>query len=142
MSLTPTMEAATSPHVQNILDRLNADELDDHIGSDAAALIASLAAQVAPEYLTVCLNTNTARRGGVSVVLPPNHAVALHALANGYPANVRLNDLHRALWGSRNDRSINTVRVMMTELRKKIAPLKVDILNTHGVGYRLGLNPI
>jgi DNA-binding response OmpR family regulator len=138
--MTPAMHVETPPHIQSVLNRLH--ELGDELARDAAALITAFVSQAQPTHIAVCLTNNTVQRGGVTLSLSPNQAVALHMLSEHYPSVVTIGRLHIALWGSNSDRSTNTLRVMMTELRKKLVPLKVLIQNQHGFGYRLELQPI
>lgn len=138
--MSPALETQVPAHIQNVLDRLEC--IDDDIGRDAAAIISAFVAQAAPHHLTVCLSTNTATRGGVTVGLSPSQAVLLHELSNSFPSVVSVPRLGRAMWGAHAERSINTVRVMLTDLRKRLAPVRVLIQNQNGVGYRLELQPI
>lgn len=138
--MSPAMQTEVPPRIQNVLTRLKC--LDDDVGRDAAAIISAFVAQVAPDHLTVCLSTNTARRAGVTVNLSPSQAVLLHELSNSFPSVVSVPRLGKAMWGAHAERSINTVRVMLTDLRKRLTPVKVLIQNQNGFGYRLELQPI
>lgn len=138
--MTPTMETVVPPHIERVLSGLH--KLDDPVAKDAAAIISAFVAAAAPDHVTVCLSTNTALRGGVTVQLSPNQAVVMSLLAKNYPSVAGVHDMNLALWGPRSGHSINTVRVMMTDLRKRLAPLKVAIQNQNGRGYRLELQPI
>ena len=141
-ALNPTLVVPDMPpYVCSIVDGLLALSPDKDTCQRAAALIMKMSSALDPDFLTVCLSKNTATRGGVVLGLTPNQAVLVHQMVNSYPEYASAQNMARALWGAK-EHSINTTRVMMTDLRKRLAPLKVKIQNQSGVGYRLDLQPI
>jgi DNA-binding response OmpR family regulator len=138
--MTPEMLTVIPPKIKMVLDKLQA--LNTELGSDAAAIISAFLAQSTPDDLTVCLSTNTVKRGGVTLALSPNQTVVFNELHKKYPSIVSVRELHRALWGMTADRSVNTVRVMMTDMRKRLHSIHVGIANHNGQGYRLDPQPI
>ena len=105
-------------------------------GEEAAAVIVALTSDAELDPIIVNLDSNTATRRGVCRQLTPNEAVLLYALIEAWPGCASLIDMARALWGA-NRFDLNTVRVMISGMRRKLAILDITIRNVHGVGYRL-----
>lgn len=94
------------------------------------------------DTLSVNLETNTARRGGLTIKLTPGQAVILHTLAERFPKIATQATLYRALYGSSQKSDIKTIRVAMTQLRKFLPVLKIEVHTIHNVGYMLALEPV
>jgi DNA-binding response OmpR family regulator len=108
--------------------------------TEAATLIRDLAMKLAPSTLAVNLNTNMLVYGGTHVKLSPNQAVVMSELVRAYPRVVSVPHIFRSVWGAAcAERNINTVRVMMTDLRKALGSLNLQIRNQHGSGYYVEL---
>lgn len=136
------------PNVKSVLTRLHAVEFDDStdavraLAGEAATLIENMAKKLNLGVISVDLTTNVASRQGVSVTLTPNQASLVYVLAKQFPELVPVVDLAKAVWGARLPRSINTVRVMITDLRLRLIPLSANVQNQNGRGYRLELEPM
>ena len=126
-----------------LVDRLNSGRLDYALARSAARTITAMATRLMQKEskAVVDLNTNVACRADVYVTLTPNQAALLFKLIEEYPKVVSLPELQVAIWGQRPPQSLNTVRVMITALRIPLLVLHADILNSHGKGYRLDLEP-
>lgn len=131
------------PSIQRVID-----DLHRHLGACSATvaaekLIRSLHEQLYPQPLIVDINHNTMTRAGVVVVLSPNQAVLMKVLSDHFPLVAPLHELGLGLWGRNVDnRNINTIRVMMSDLRRVSTSVKAKIQNENKVGYRLELLPI
>jgi DNA-binding response OmpR family regulator len=138
--LAPTPNSL-SPDIQHILNRLRAIKHDDTVVDDAIKLIEQLASK--SELVTVSTVADYAERRGVRVKLSPHQATALKLLADNFPRIVTIREFADAIWAQRaRHRSDKTLRVMMSSLRDRVEqPLKISILNHHGLGYRLELDP-
>jgi len=136
---TPQREQVAPARIATVVEQLLAR--DDQVARDAAAIITSLiaASPVVVGDMTVCIDTNTAQRGDVSVKLPPNHAVLAKRLAERFPANVAVAEMCRDLWGEggATDARVNTLRVQLSHLRARLRPLKILIQAQPGPAYRL-----
>jgi DNA-binding response OmpR family regulator len=115
-----------------------------HLTAQAKAdFIEALTNQVQPRDLTVSLNNNTCVRHGVVVQLSPNQASLLFTLNNKYPLAASAHDLAVAVWGAKHcAMDLNTIRVMLTNMRRKLEVVRVGIVNDWGRGYRLALAPM
>jgi DNA-binding response OmpR family regulator len=145
MSLVSTPVPQTLPDdVEFVISQLNTAHLDRALAGVAAKMIADLASRLPckERVITVDLGKNLAVREGVIVLLSPNQASVLYTLTEVYPRIVSVAELCKAVYGARPPRSPNTMRVMMTDLRARIAPLRAGIGNLHGRGYRLDLEPV
>lgn len=119
------------------------ESLWSRLGPEARfAAAARMARDLGIDKVVVNIDRNTAERRDVTVKLTPGHTAILYALAKAYPTVVSLDDLGTALWGGvvGRRRSKQTIRVMMHDLRKRVAPLAATIENQLGRGYRLELS--
>jgi DNA-binding response OmpR family regulator len=136
--------ATTADDIEFVVNQLRSSPLSQTVAELAALTIERLAKRPPLRVgipIVVDLNHNIATRGADNVHLTPICASMLYQLAHDYPKVVSVPDLLRAAYGKRPPNSPNTVRVMISDLRKVIAPLKANIHNRHGWGYRLDLEP-
>jgi DNA-binding response OmpR family regulator len=104
------------------------------------AEISHLTRRLGGERVLVNLDRNTAMRGDVTVELSPSQTVIMHKLCAAYPFVVSVGEIASALWGPQSlHKDLNTVRVMITAMRRRIAPLQASIENKFSKGYRLEL---
>lgn len=89
--------------------------------------------------VTVSLKTNTAYRKGKRAKLYPQHAEILHILLTEAPGFVRHERLREAYYGGTDgpEWEISNIRAQITRLRKRIAPLGLEIGLVKGKGYFL-----
>lgn len=78
-------------------------------------------------------------RLGAGAVLTMSETTILAMMRKKYPAHAVRESIILDLYGLRDEpeNAENTVRVLIHRLRHKLAPLGVDIENSHGFGYRL-----
>ncbi len=90
--------------------------------------------------LLVSLDSNTASRNGVTVLLTPTQVDIVQALLAALPGNVAHERFTRILWGERtrgpSDPKL-VVRVEISHMRKRLADLGVSIVPVYGEGYRM-----
>lgn len=100
--------------------------------------------QISPLTLAVCLQSNVAVRFGREVKLQPKHAEILHTLLERAPLATSLPHLVAKVWGIGDspDNELNTLRVMISQLRVKLALLSVRIEVRYKTGYRLVLDEL
>ena len=123
--------------IHTLMEQLKSSS--DPICHDAFDVIASMASNVKTEKLVVSLHTNRASRGGRGVTLSPKKARILNVLNQAYPCVVSVREIEQAL--EQRDRSINVIRVQLCEIRRAIAVLGVNVVNIHGRGYQLEIQP-
>jgi DNA-binding response OmpR family regulator len=100
--------------------------------------------QIAPLTLAVCLESNVATRLGREISVTPLQAVILRTLFDRHPKATPLPHLAAKLWGAAEgpQDENGTIRVMVSQLRLKLAPLSVRIVTRHKIGYRLVLDEL
>lgn len=100
--------------------------------------------QIAPLQLFVCLESNVATRAGREVKLQPKQAEILHAMLERMPKVTSLPHLAAKVWGAGDspDDEPQTLRVMIAQLRSRLASLSVRIKCTPLTGYRLVLDEL
>ncbi len=100
--------------------------------------------QALPDALAVDLNRNLVTRGGRQVKVAPQAAVILHALTRKQGAVVSHAELGNALWGGTEGPSneATLLAVHVSNLRKKVAPLGVEINNVARRGFYVQLREI
>jgi len=116
----------------------------DSLAGEAACVITDLLTLLKPqETLVVSLNKFTAHRAGKIVRLSPSETTILHCLLKVHPKIISMRDLHRAVHGTKVVRSVNTLRVMINHLRKRVEKeLSITVHNHFGKGYSLQIHPI
>ncbi len=142
MALLGLKEQRLPERVQLVVDQLLESKLNKTLAQDTVALLQDMASRLSPEELIVSVNDRTAVRRGRVVQLSPNQASALHCLwlRGGI---VPLEDISRAVYGClAEQRSINNIRVIMNDLRVRLHPLTVNVINNFGRGYQLEVVPI
>lgn len=93
--------------------------------------------------IVVSLGINQVSRGGKSVTLSPTQAEIIEVMRRRYPGTVTVDYLLDTVYGRHGFaaeklvNANNTMKVQMSNLRKKIAPLGLKITSVHGVGWRL-----
>lgn len=93
--------------------------------------------------IVVSLDFNHVTRGGKSVPLSPTQAEILEVMRHRYPGPVTVDYLLDTIYGRHGFaaeklvNANNTMKVQMSNLRKKIAPLGLKIASVYGVGWRL-----
>jgi len=94
---------------------------------------------IAPLALLVCLESSAATRFGQMVQLTPHQAAILDMLARRSPRATSIELIAMKLWGAEDgpEHEHNTIRVHVSRLRRKLAPLGVSISNRYVAGYRL-----
>ena len=109
-----------------------------------SALCPTCSQPISPLTLAVCLQSNVAVRLGREVKLQPTQAEILHAILRRAPQAASLSHLAAKVWGLGNapDDEPGTLRVMVSQLRTKLAPLSVRIKGRTGAGYRLVLDEL
>ncbi|WP_429004090.1 helix-turn-helix domain-containing protein [Roseixanthobacter psychrophilus] len=89
--------------------------------------------------LLVSLEVNEATRFGATIKLLPQEAKLLHELSAAAPGPSKYDDLYYSLYGychgPEDPKAV--VKVVMSRLRKKSAPLNVRISAVKSCGYRL-----
>ena len=73
--------------------------------------------------------------------LSPSEASLLFRLAQGNPGIVTADQLYVAVYGRNLKRSKNTIRVILSGLRKRAKELNIRIVGRVGEGYHLELIP-
>lgn len=96
------------------------------------------------ESLVVSLETNTASRLGTTVQLTPRMAEILTVLRGRYPGSANTGGLIRAIYGHRDEpaSAYTALRVHISYLRRRLAPLGVAIEVTYTAGWRLAFMPV
>ena len=88
--------------------------------------------------VVVDLNENVLRYAGHSLKLVCRLAEVAHILARRMPATVPMGDIIVKMWGGSEAAYADTnVKVAITQLRKTLRPIGLDIINTHSIGYRM-----
>ena len=93
--------------------------------------------------LLVSLDTNCVSRNGTIVHLEPRMVVLLSVLHNKAPGVVSIEKIIRAMYGREEPRSEapeTVLRVRISQMRRLLAPLGVEIKNEYGRGYRLNVD--
>lgn len=91
--------------------------------------------------LLVSADAGTAQRAGARVSLMPQEVQILHELKEAYPSAAKHADLAWSLYGYSDDveNAGRSIAVIIHRLRRKVAPLKIEIVSVRLVGYRLEL---
>lgn len=88
------------------------------------------------------LDTNSVSRWGRSVDLSPKRAELFALLWAVHPGIVRTSQLIGGLWGVREpEQPVNALRVHVSNLRRMVDRLGIEIKDEYGRGYRLILHP-
>ena len=79
--------------------------------------------------------------GKISVRLMPQEAEIVYALNEVFPAYLTMDDLVAKVYGSGADYAdyIMSIRVAVSRIRNKLAPLDLTVTNVYGRGYRLAI---
>lgn len=88
----------------------------------------------------VDLNTNTVSWQGKSTKLTPKQAELTTLLLNKFPGAETHRKIEQGMWGmGEMVEANNLIKVFVTQLRHKLQPLNITVLNVRGYGYRLEL---
>lgn len=97
---------------------------------------------VATAALLVDLDANRVSYGGRVAKLVPSETEVLFTLARAAPGMVSNDQLRAAIWGgAAAERESNVIKVHISRLRKKLAPLGIHIETHRGYGYSLKCDP-
>jgi DNA-binding response OmpR family regulator len=91
--------------------------------------------------IRIDLQTNKAHRGAINIDLSNREAELLHTLIERPTARVSQNDLIYAIYGAVTEDSPNNLRFLVTQTRRKIKRLRIEISNERKLGYRLNFLP-
>lgn len=76
-----------------------------------------------------------------AVHLQPNHAKVMELLARKMPRTARRDEIIFAVWDDAEPEFVeNNLKVMIFQIRRRIASLGLSIENVFGIGYRLVRN--
>jgi len=98
--------------------------------------------RVDTDSLLVSLETNTVSRRGHTATLSPTHIEILHKLQQTYPLPATHESLDNALYGkttlnSRSEQPKLVVRVHISQMRRALRAMGIEIEPVYGVGYRM-----